>query len=345
MPTLPLLRCSLMLTAHRSSRPTASFLVGSLLPALIPHTPFSLFLPSARLSVCPSFPAGYPNVGKSSLINSLKRSKAVSVSSVPGHTRSLQEVSIDSKISLIDCPGVIFDDSGAGADDVGGFGGTGGDASAAAAGGSDAGAGLLLRNCVRVEDIADPEGAVTSILRRCAPEKLMALYAIPVFADANEFLAHMAGKRGKLGKGGVPDKAGAARSVLQDWNSGRIPFYVLPPTMGSGSSSGSTGAGAGAAGAGMDEDAGAGAAASAGSAKGGKKGGKAASSAAATGGAGAAAAAPRTSTLVDEADVDDAAIVSGWSKVSRLLGLLHVFHSRWCACSPACVSACDVCTI
>jgi len=33
---------------------------------------------------------GYPNVGKSSLINSLKRSKVVTVGSTPGLTRSLQ---------------------------------------------------------------------------------------------------------------------------------------------------------------------------------------------------------------------------------------------------------------
>ncbi len=32
---------------------------------------------------------GYPNVGKSSLINSLKKSKAVGVSSVPGYTKNL----------------------------------------------------------------------------------------------------------------------------------------------------------------------------------------------------------------------------------------------------------------
>ena len=157
---------------------------------------------------------GYPNVGKSSLINSLKRGRAVGVSPTPGHTRALQEVSLDAKVSLIDCPGVIFDD------EAGAVG---------EAPGADAGAGLLLRNCVRVEDIADPEGAAAAIVRRCAPAKLMALYAIASFATAADFLALVAVKRGKLGKGGVPDKAGAARAVLSDWNSGKIPFYVLPP--------------------------------------------------------------------------------------------------------------------
>ena len=33
---------------------------------------------------------GYPNVGKSSLINSLKRSRAVGVSSTAGYTRAIQ---------------------------------------------------------------------------------------------------------------------------------------------------------------------------------------------------------------------------------------------------------------
>jgi nuclear GTP-binding protein len=32
---------------------------------------------------------GYPNVGKSSLINSLKRTRAVGVSSVPGYTKCM----------------------------------------------------------------------------------------------------------------------------------------------------------------------------------------------------------------------------------------------------------------
>jgi nuclear GTP-binding protein len=33
-------------------------------------------------------------------------------------------------------------------------------------------------------------------------------------------------------QGGIPDLESAARSVLQDWNSGRIPFYTMPPAAG-----------------------------------------------------------------------------------------------------------------
>ena len=35
---------------------------------------------------------GFPNVGKSSLINSLKRSKAAAIGNVPGITKGIQEI-------------------------------------------------------------------------------------------------------------------------------------------------------------------------------------------------------------------------------------------------------------
>lgn len=51
---------------------------------------------------------GYPNVGKSSVINSLKRSKTCEVSSIPGCTKNLKEVKLDREVKLVDCPGIIF---------------------------------------------------------------------------------------------------------------------------------------------------------------------------------------------------------------------------------------------
>lgn len=52
---------------------------------------------------------GYPNVGKSSVINSLKRSKTCEVSTIPGCTKNLKEIKLDSEVKLLDCPGVIFE--------------------------------------------------------------------------------------------------------------------------------------------------------------------------------------------------------------------------------------------
>eukprot|EP01104_Vermistella_antarctica_P009166 TRINITY_DN2336_c0_g1_i1.p1 TRINITY_DN2336_c0_g1~~TRINITY_DN2336_c0_g1_i1.p1 ORF type:complete len:638 (+),score=208.18 TRINITY_DN2336_c0_g1_i1:124-2037(+) len=146
---------------------------------------------------------GYPNVGKSSLINSLKRSKATAVGGVAGLTKNAQEVSLDKKVKLLDCPGIVFAD------------------------GNDPD--VVLRNCVAIEKIEDPIAPVERIVERCRHEQLMSLYSIARFKDPTEFLFQIAQKKGKLGRGGVPDWKAAARSVLQDWNAGKIPFYTLPP--------------------------------------------------------------------------------------------------------------------
>jgi nuclear GTP-binding protein len=147
---------------------------------------------------------GYPNVGKSSLINSLKRSKVVGVAASAGSTKSMQEIHLDKHIKLLDCPGIVFATEGSEAD-------------------------IALRNAVRVESLADPIAPVEAIVRRCRPEQLQQLYAIPAFSTPQEFLVHVAKKKGKLKKGGVPDYDATARTVLQDWNGGKIPFYTTPP--------------------------------------------------------------------------------------------------------------------
>ncbi|KAL1438810.1 hypothetical protein MTO96_047736 [Rhipicephalus appendiculatus] len=51
---------------------------------------------------------GYPNVGKSSLVNSLKRSRACTVGAVPGVTKYMQRVQLDKHVWLLDSPGVVL---------------------------------------------------------------------------------------------------------------------------------------------------------------------------------------------------------------------------------------------
>jgi len=147
---------------------------------------------------------GYPNVGKSSVINSLKRSRAVGVSPTAGFTKTLQHVQLDKKVKLIDSPGVLFQDSAK----------------------SDR---LVLRNCFNPMDLEDAVGPVSRLLAKCNPEMLMGLYTLTRFGSPTELLVQLATSRGKLNKGGVPDLNAAARVILQDWNSGKIPFYVSPP--------------------------------------------------------------------------------------------------------------------
>ncbi|KAJ8403205.1 hypothetical protein AAFF_G00354220 [Aldrovandia affinis] len=51
---------------------------------------------------------GYPNVGKSSTINTLLRNKKVSVSATPGHTKHFQTLFVEAGLCLCDCPGLVM---------------------------------------------------------------------------------------------------------------------------------------------------------------------------------------------------------------------------------------------
>jgi len=148
---------------------------------------------------------GLPNVGKSSLINSLKRSRACSVGATPGVTKAMQEIQLDSKIKLLDCPGMVL------------------------ASGNMTDASVALRNAIKVESLADPITPVVAILGRVPRDHLMLQYGVGTFADTAEFLAKLAISLGKLKKGGVPDREMGARIVLGDWNSGKIKYCTHPP--------------------------------------------------------------------------------------------------------------------
>uniref|UniRef100_A0A668AUJ2 Large subunit GTPase 1 homolog n=1 Tax=Myripristis murdjan TaxID=586833 RepID=A0A668AUJ2_9TELE len=51
---------------------------------------------------------GYPNVGKSSTINTIFRNKKVSVSATPGHTKHFQTLYVEPGLCLCDCPGLVM---------------------------------------------------------------------------------------------------------------------------------------------------------------------------------------------------------------------------------------------
>ncbi|KAJ6655497.1 hypothetical protein lerEdw1_005075 [Lerista edwardsae] len=51
---------------------------------------------------------GYPNVGKSSTINTILGKKKVSVSITPGHTKHFQTLYVEPGLCLCDCPGLVM---------------------------------------------------------------------------------------------------------------------------------------------------------------------------------------------------------------------------------------------
>ncbi|KAF6762499.1 hypothetical protein DFP72DRAFT_1164431 [Ephemerocybe angulata] len=156
---------------------------------------------------------GYPNVGKSSLINSLKRSKVCAVAAAAGHTKDLQSIQLERGMRVIDSPGVVFDD-----DDY--------DDGKGSKKGS-----VLLRNVVKVEDVEDPTAVVEEIMIRTPSETLQKIYNLPEYGSTLEFLTMLALSSGRLLKGGTPDLTAAARHVLADWNAQKIPYHSEPPTV------------------------------------------------------------------------------------------------------------------
>lgn len=54
---------------------------------------------------------GFPNVGKSSLLNALIGRKVVSVSRTPGHTKHFQTIFLTNNVRVCDCPGLVFPSS------------------------------------------------------------------------------------------------------------------------------------------------------------------------------------------------------------------------------------------
>ncbi|XP_049862646.1 guanine nucleotide-binding protein-like 3 homolog [Schistocerca gregaria] len=149
---------------------------------------------------------GLPNVGKSSIINSLKRARACNVGATPGVTKAMQEVQLDSKIKLLDSPGIVFASSDGRGD-----------------------ASVALKNAVRVESLMDPMTPASAILQRANREQMMELYNIPEYSTPQEFFSLLAKRMGRFKKGGVPDPEVAARILIDDWNRGKIKYYTVPP--------------------------------------------------------------------------------------------------------------------
>ncbi|GJQ15017.1 hypothetical protein GpartN1_g6808.t1 [Galdieria partita] len=149
---------------------------------------------------------GYPNVGKSSIINTLRGKKVVNVAPVPGETKVWQYVTLFRRVYLIDCPGIVHEASAP--DD----------------------AELVLRGVVRTESLRDEAADyIPLLLQRVKKQHLKKTYGILDWTDANDFLEQMARKTGKLLKGGEPDLNTIAKMILNDYLRGKIPWFVAPP--------------------------------------------------------------------------------------------------------------------
>ncbi|XP_013924563.1 PREDICTED: guanine nucleotide-binding protein-like 3 [Thamnophis sirtalis] len=144
---------------------------------------------------------GFPNVGKSSIINSLKEIRTCNVGPERGLTKSVQAVHIDKRIKMLDSPCIL-------------------------AAPSCSTLALALRSITYAENLVD---SVDAVLKHCRKQQIMLHYNIPDYRNSLEFLTLLAQKRGMLKKGGFPDTEGAAKLLLCDWTGAKVSYYSRPP--------------------------------------------------------------------------------------------------------------------
>lgn len=89
--------------------------------------------------------------------------------------RAMQEVELDSKIKLIDCPGIVFANSG-----------------------NNQNMPAVLKNAQRVGDVKDPFTVAESVLKRASKEYFCKLYDITEYDTFEEFFAKKAARMGIL---------------------------------------------------------------------------------------------------------------------------------------------------
>jgi len=139
---------------------------------------------------------GYPNVGKSSLINAMKGKKAAPTSPMSGYTKGVRNVRTDTRIMLMDTPGVIpyrEDDPHK----------------------------HLLTGTRDFRKIRDPDLAAIELMKRF-PGKIESFYGVTEKKDREETIEDIARKRNLLVKGGRPDTKRACLMILRNWQEGRI---------------------------------------------------------------------------------------------------------------------------
>jgi nuclear GTP-binding protein len=124
---------------------------------------------------------------------------------IPGETKVWQYITLTRRIYLIDCPGVVPPNQNDTPEDI------------------------LLRGVVRVENVEYPAQYIQALLDRCERRHVERTYDLKGFKDWEDFLEQLARKSGKLLKGGEADVDTVAKSVVNDFLRGRLPWFVAPP--------------------------------------------------------------------------------------------------------------------
>lgn|SRR3989338_7891034 len=142
---------------------------------------------------------GYPNVGKSAVINALAKRARTNVAAYAGTTKGLQFVKV-SKLKIIDSPGVIpFEDK-------------------------ELKLGLI--GAKNPEKLKHSQKLAVEIIKNFIQNNKTALeefYGIKLETEDEYEIIHAIGKRrGFLLKGGIVDERRVALAIIMDWQKGRL---------------------------------------------------------------------------------------------------------------------------
>ncbi len=139
---------------------------------------------------------GYPNTGKSSVINALAGSKKARTSSTSGFTRGIQKVKASDRIMLLDSPGVYpFEEK-----DI---------------------VKQTLVGAKNPQELKDPD-LVAMELIKILKGRIEKHYGVEILEDYEQTLENIAFKINRLKKGGLPDTISTAKTIIMEWQRGKI---------------------------------------------------------------------------------------------------------------------------
>ncbi len=138
---------------------------------------------------------GYPNVGKSSVINALKGKGSAKTSPEAGFTKGKQYLRIDDFL-MIDTPGIIAKEKNKEEE-------------------------LVLISAKNPHSIKDPDLAVIRLIKN-HPGLIEKKYGVKIKKDKEATIEDIALKLNLKIKGNLPDILRASRKILQEWLDGKI---------------------------------------------------------------------------------------------------------------------------
>jgi len=145
---------------------------------------------------------GYPNTGKSSIVNSLAGRKKARVGSRAGQTKGLQWIRISSNMGLIDTPGIVPSTN------------------------EDDEVKHALIGALNPSKINDPEIVARKIVEMFVvvdKEHFENFYKINIGdKDFEEIISEIGKSRNMLKKGGVIDERRVYITMIHDWQKGRL---------------------------------------------------------------------------------------------------------------------------